>query len=240
MQKTRFRGFKLFHNHAAATGSMMRQIEEFPVFDLCGERPWVIDCGANIGITVFEWKTRWPQARIVCFEPDPTSFEILRRNIDANDIPGVECINAALADQAGTATLYGSFSANADTRGQSIDVHWGMRADGTQRSVRCVPLSDYLADREIGFLKMDIEGVEQSVLTEAFDHLSRVQTIHVEVHETRASRPYNSAAGVERLLLESGFVVEKTPRHPAHALPKHLADWQRRVEARQTQLIGWR
>ena len=106
MQKLNFRGFKLFHQNSEAAESMIRQIDQFPsFFTPTSERPWIIDCGANIGVSVLEWKTRWPQSRIVCFEPDPFAFSRLKMNVDRNDIPGIECLNLALADTDGTATL---------------------------------------------------------------------------------------------------------------------------------------
>ena len=93
MKKIKFRGFDLFHNNADAAESMIRQIDDFPsFFTPIGERPLIIDCGANIGVSVLEWKTRWPHAEIICFEPDPFASKILQMNVDKNDIPGIQCV----------------------------------------------------------------------------------------------------------------------------------------------------
>jgi FkbM family methyltransferase len=241
MQKRNFRGFKLFHQNSEATESMIRQIDQFPsFFSPTSERPWIIDCGANIGVSVLEWKTRWPQSQIVCFEPDPFAFQLLQTNVDRNDIPGIQCVNVALADIDGTATLYGDVASGGDARGNSIDASWGNRAGSVQTSVNCQRLSRYVADREVSFLKLDIEGAEERVLTEIAPHLGNVEAAYVEVHETDQNAPYNSAARIEQLLRDAGFVIETETRHDEHALPARLDSWRRAVGARQTQLLCWR
>lgn len=241
MQRMKFRGYKLFHANRDAAESMIRQIDEFPsFFTPSGDRPLIVDCGANIGVSVLEWKTRWPQCQILCFEPDPFAFEILQTNVDENDIPGVQCINAALSDHDGTVTLYGDISPSGDARGNSIDPAWADRGDSSQTTVACKRLSTYIADREVSFLKMDIEGAEQRVITEIADHLDRVQAIYVEVHETDDSIQHNSSAQIECLLADAGFTIEAESRYEEHALPAHLEQWQQSVNARQTELLCWR
>ncbi len=241
MQKMKFRGYQLFHDNRDATASMVRQTDDFPsFFTPVGDFPLIIDCGANIGVSVLEWKSRWPQSRVICFEPDPFAFALLRKNIDGNDIPGVECVNAAVSDCDGRATLYGDISRSADARGNSIDAAWGKRTGSEQTSVACTRLSPYLADREISFLKLDIEGAEERVLKEAAAYLGNVQAIYVEVHETDDSLSYNSQRRIRQLLAEAGFQIEAESRYDEHSLPAHLDSWRRSVNARQAQLIGWR
>ena len=241
MQKTKFRGFDLFHNNRDATESMIRQIDEFPsFFTPTGDRPLIIDCGANIGVSVLEWKTRWPHAQIICFEPDPFASEILLTNVDKNDIPGIECINAAVFDSDGVLDFYGDLAPNADARGNSLEPAWADRQGCSRTSVRCTRLSPYLADREVSFLKLDIEGAEQRVLHEIESSLARVHAMYVEVHETDANKDINSVEAIESILTNAGFTIEKEPRYSDHALPGHLDAWRRDVGAVLTQLLCWR
>lgn len=241
MQRMKFRGFKLFYENRSAAESMVRQIDEFPsFFTPTEERPLIVDCGANIGVSILEWKTRWPGSQVICFEPDPFAFKILHKNVEENDIPGVTCINAAVSDFDDTVTLYGDISAFGDARGNSIDAAWGKRMGSCQTSVVCKRLSRYIADRNVSFLKLDIEGAEQRVLMEIAGYLDRVQAIYVEVHETDASISYNSSAAIEHILRDAGFMIETERRYDKHALPEHLDSWQRSVGARQTQLLGYR
>ena len=105
---------------------MIRASDEFPsFFEPRDSEPLIIDCGANIGVSVLEWKTRWPMSRIICFEPDPDAFRLLTLNMERNDIPGVQCIHAAVADFDGETLLFGDMGPGADARGNSIQASWG-------------------------------------------------------------------------------------------------------------------
>ena len=42
------------------------------------KQPLILDCGSNIGMSILFFKMLYPGARIIGFEPDPDTFEILR------------------------------------------------------------------------------------------------------------------------------------------------------------------
>ncbi|KAA1262362.1 31-O-demethyl-FK506 methyltransferase FkbM [Rubripirellula obstinata] len=242
----KFRGFHLHHNNAAAAESMIRQIDEFPSFFTppeltpSRERPLIIDCGSNIGVTVLEWKFRWPMSEIICFEPDPVAFKMLDKNIEANDIPGIRCINKAVLDHNEDAEFFGDLSPGGDARGNSVDPAWAKRDGSTSTIVQSTRLTPYIADRDVAFLKLDIEGAEQRVITDIQPHLDRIAAIYIEVHETDDSVMRNSAAEIESIVTEAGFKVEHEQRDGERSLPRHLDQWQARVGATQTQLLCWR
>lgn len=220
---------------------MIRASDDFPSFFTPRNiQPLIVDGGANIGVSVLEWKSRWPMARVVCFEPDPDAFRLLEMNVQQNDIPGIECINAALSDCDGVTRLYGEFGKAADARGNSIAPQWGARPLSSSVEVKCCRLSPYLADQPVDFLKLDIEGAEQRVLAESKAQLSRIDAIYVEVHETEALREVNSAKAITEILQSAGFTLDREARFDAHALPAQLDRWRRQVAAKQTQLFAWR
>ena len=220
---------------------MIRQIDEFPsFFTPDDEQPTIIDCGANIGISVLEWKTRWPGSQIVCFEPDPRAFATLKKNIERNDVPGVQTINAAVSDQEGESLFFGDFSPGGDSRGNSIDPAWGDREMSSSVSVDCYKLSRYIEGNSIAFLKLDIEGAEQRVLFEIQEQLPLVDAIYVEVHETQKSTRYNSGRAIADLLQSTGFKIEIESRPSEHALPPHLDQWQAETKAQQSHILAWR
>ncbi len=220
---------------------MIRAIDEFPsFFTLQGDDPLIIDCGANIGISVLEWKTRWPMARVLCFEPDPDAFRLLQMNIDENDVPGVECVHAAVTDFDGSCTLFGNLGKGADARGNSIRQAWGARSGTSTVEVACRRLAPFVAARPVAFLKLDIEGAEQSVVHDVSPHLGNVDAMYVEVHETDELRPTNSTEQIVSMLSAAGFRIESESRFEPHALPASLDRWREQVNARQTQLLCWR
>ena len=220
---------------------MCREIDEFPAFFTpSGERPLIIDAGANIGVSMLEWKSRWPQCEIMCFEPDPHAFKLLQQNIDKNGLPGVTCHRVALSDHDGPARLHGAIGNGLDARGNSLSQGWGQR-DGTDFvEVECRRLSAFIGERQVSFLKLDVEGSEERVLNDIQAQLSQIEAIYVEVHETNLTTGENSSARIIALLTRAGFALEQEVRHAPHALPASLASWGRRVEARQTQLLCWR
>jgi FkbM family methyltransferase len=241
IQKTRFRGYELYYENETATHSMIRASDEFPsFFEPRESEPLIIDCGANIGISVLEWKTRWPMSRIICFEPDPDAFRLLSLNMESNDIPGVKCIHAAVADFDGKTLLFGDMGHGADARGNSIQPQWGEREASDSVEVRCCKLSPYLAKQEVSFLKMDIEGAEESVLRESFSQLHKVDALYVEVHETDEMMDQNSSDRIEKMLLDASFQMEKEMRFQPHSLPPDMNAWQQSVNANQTQFLAWR
>ena len=220
---------------------MIRASDDFPSFFTPREsEPLIIDCGANIGVSVLEWKTRWPMCRVICFEPDPDAFRLLSLNVERNDIPGVRCIQAAVADFDGETMLFGEMGHGADARGNSIHPEWGRREDSSSVQVDCRKLSPILAKQTVSFLKMDIEGAEERVLRESVHQLHRVDAIYVEVHETDDMLDQNSSHRIEELLASGEFHIEKETRYQPHALPPDLDDWRQRVNATQTQLLAWR
>ena len=48
--------------------------------------PIIIDCGANIGVSVVYFKKLFPKSKIIAFEPDPFLFKYLKKNIEKNGL----------------------------------------------------------------------------------------------------------------------------------------------------------
>jgi len=92
----------------------------------------------------------------------------------------------------------------------------------------------------VSFLKIDIEGAEESVLRESLSALQKVDALYVEVHETDEMMEQNSSDRIEKLLLESSFQIERESRFQPHSLPPDLNAWQQSVNANQTQFLAWR
>ena len=142
------------------------------------ESPFIIDCGANAGISILYFKKLYPQSRILAFEPDSSLMKILRENIIANKIEGVEPVEKAVwIDHAGVD--FGSDGAD----GGSVFLASNMIR------VPSVRLKDILLqEKEIDFLKMDIEGAEVEVLADCSVELKKVRNLFVEYHSW-ANRP---------------------------------------------------
>jgi FkbM family methyltransferase len=141
-------------------------------------RARIVDCGANIGISVLFFKTLHPDARVVAFEPDAAAYALLRRNVEDNGLRDVELHNAAVGARDGTLTLYSSADIPASPQAGGV-----ARPGMTEaRDVPMIALSGALAD--VALLKLDIEGAEHDVVAElaASGALQRVDRLVIEYH----------------------------------------------------------
>ncbi|SHL96074.1 FkbM family methyltransferase [Chitinophaga sp. CF418] len=53
------------------------------------DAPYIIDCGANIGLSILYFKWLYPKAKVLAFEPDGDNLVILQKNVESygmNDI----------------------------------------------------------------------------------------------------------------------------------------------------------
>jgi FkbM family methyltransferase len=177
--------------------------------------PRILDCGANIGMSVLYWKSIAPDAVITAFEADADIANVLASNLRAAESAhGVDIVQAAVCARHGTVEFVPD---GADSG------HIGP----TGVVVPAVRLRDYLTGK-IDLLKLDIEGAEVEVLLDCADVLHRVQRIVFE---------YHSIADRERRLgmllgaLEAaGFrVIIKTEHAPARPLIQTEGDSENRL-----------
>jgi FkbM family methyltransferase len=148
-------------------------------FDTATESPVIIDCGANIGLSVIRFKQCHPTARVIAFEPDPVIFEALRANIESFRLGGVELHNKAVWHLAGAVPFHGEGGASGRLP-KAGDI-------GPVVTVEAVRLRDYL-DGRIDLLKVDIEGAETAVFRDCADRLDSVERLFVEYHSHKNER----------------------------------------------------
>ena len=148
----------------------------------------VLDCGANIGVTVqvaLEAKAR----TIVAIEPAPENLECLRRNFAAEIESGkVILVEKGVWDKDDTLTL------NVDPHNSAAD-SVVMKPEGAEGTVK-VPLTTVdkivaeLKLDKVDYIKMDIEGAEPNALRGARDTIAKykprlsIASYHVGTHST--------------------------------------------------------
>ena len=74
--------------------------EEY-VFEASTNAPRIIDCGANIGMSILLFKYLYPNSVIVAFEPNPYAFSLLQKNVKQNQLMGVQLYNIGLSNNNG-------------------------------------------------------------------------------------------------------------------------------------------
>jgi FkbM family methyltransferase len=173
-----------------------------------GESPYIIDGGANIGLSVAYFKRAFPRSRIKAYEADRKIFEVLQRNVAALNLSGVELFNQALWSSAGCL----NFVQEGADAGRIADA----RDPAATCAVEAVPLAPLLTE-PVDLLKLDIEGAEFEVLRSCRTQLSRVKRAFVEYHSF-ADRP-QCLPQLLQLLADAGFRLNITSpsvfrRHP--------------------------
>lgn len=160
---------------AASYVSMKNEIfvNEIYKFKTENDSPRILDCGANIGMGVIYFKTKYPRARITAFEPDKSLCSVLRENLARYGIADVQIEEKALWEAEGKI----SFNSEGADSGR---IH-ALSERREVLQVETVLLSSYLHE-QIDFLKIDIEGAEYQVLKECEGSLKNVKNIFVEYH----------------------------------------------------------
>jgi FkbM family methyltransferase len=126
-----------------------------------------VDCGANVGLwSLVAAGCVGSTGRVTAFEPNPSAYERLTRNLVASGPIGrrVGAFNVAVASQSGRVSFETGTHHNL---GRIV-----ADAPAGTMSVSAVPLDEHLADTPVRVLKLDIEGGEAAALRGACRTLS--------------------------------------------------------------------
>lgn len=170
-----FEGLKIYSHNKACIERAFEQIFTRHVYNFNSktEEPFIIDAGANIGMAVLYWKKRYPKAKIIAFEPSREAYKSLVKNVEANNLKDVICIDKALSNTNGTQ----KFTTNEVISGSLI-----LEKDlANNYDVETTTLGEYLKD-EVDFLKIDIEGAEKLIYDDVKTNIHNLNHVFLEYH----------------------------------------------------------
>jgi FkbM family methyltransferase len=158
------------------------------------ETDTILDVGAHIGVFSVFAARLVPRGVVHALEPGAENFELLRKNLVVNEVGNSVAHRLALGGTTGTVRLYHA----PGSVGHSLYLNPGWAAVPTEpRSTQMHPkegfeevssqvLEEFLMEneiREVGYMKMNIEGAEYDVLLEApVRVLQAVRFMQVELH----------------------------------------------------------
>lgn len=166
--------------------------EQYAGADLNSPR-LILDLGSNIGASIAFFHARYPQARIIGLEPDPSTFARLAQSV--GHLPLVEIYPWAVADLSGRLPF------------QPARQSWASALagdpDGGSIEVQALSLRDLLRRLDVArvdLLKVDVEGAEWRLFEDPAS-LAACDTVVGELHldgpgETKA-RALQALSGFE-------------------------------------------
>lgn len=173
------------------------------------DTPHIIDGGAHMGMAIYYFKSRFPNARITAFEPHPELHALAAENVARNVWEDVEVLPLALAGTRREATFH--ISESWSMAGSLLERRASLGDAVRDVTVQCVPLSDYLRE-PVDFLKLDIEGAEDEVLEESAPWLHNVANIFCEFHQG-AGLSSGRLARILAVLEQANFDVQVGKSH---------------------------
>lgn len=166
------RGQQIYYNNGVELLHSLREIyvEEIYKMKLNSPAPYVLDCGANIGLSVIYLKRQFPNASIIAFEPDEANFQLLKMN--TQNLNGVKLVQEAIWKE--NAIL--EFEGGGTLSSKIVD-------SGSPQTVKvkAARLKDYL-QQPVDFLKLDIEGAEYEVIKDCANDIGKVNNLFIEYH----------------------------------------------------------
>ncbi len=150
----------------------------------------IIDCGANVGMFSLYAKNKFPDARLICIEPDKSNFEVLQKNLSAYSDVSLE--NAGLWNRETGLRIHDKYEMG----------NWAMVVEETDdqpdlHAISMDRLMSKYALQRIDILKIDIETSEKSVFAAGYENwLPKVKMIIIELHdwmEPGCAKPFFAA-----------------------------------------------
>lgn len=170
----------------------------------------IIDIGAHIGLfSACSSQLTGPLGKIICFEPTPGTFSILKNTLRLNHCDNVIARQAAVSDKEGTATFYVSHTAGCNSNslvknksGNELSVY----------DVQLVTVDSIVAEYAIhpSLIKIDTEGAELDVLQGGMSTFRKYKPIIIlGLHPDFISQKGDSLEQIWDLLHQSGYKVKE-------------------------------
>lgn len=189
-------GTPFFYHHGKAFYETYQEIFEQNIYSFLPktDTPLIIDCGANIGLSLLFFIKQYPKAKIIAFEPDQSVLSYLKKNLNCNKLDKVELHEKAVWDSVTELKFYTD-----NGMGGRVETAYKNQEAVTIETVR---LRDFLKS-PVAMLKIDIEGAEYTVLKDCEDVLTNVSNLFVEYHSFNNEEQHLD--DILAILKKSGF-----------------------------------
>lgn len=191
--------------------NFVHNIYDFEYEKFLPEVSYILDLGANIGLSSLYFQMRFQNAQIICVEPVQENIEILKQNAYINNFSW-EVEKAAIQAKQAEVILYPNEWWSSSTVTKSVankrESHTGRfehKLKLTPKKIKGLTVSNILDKYQIAtadILKMDIEGAEEQCILDSPQWLRRVKVLIIEIHEKYVNRNKITTA-----LAKNGFTM---------------------------------
>lgn len=165
-------------------------------FKTNSSNPIIIDCGANMGLSVLYFSKKYPKAEIIAFEPDEAVLPFLEKNLRFQNINNIKLYKKAVWTEEAELKFY-------TDKGLGGRIGVGYK-NQTPKIIKSIRLRDFLAKHVlIDLLKIDIEGSEYAVIQDCEDLLFNVNHIFIEYHSVNTEEQH--LEDILNILKRQGF-----------------------------------
>lgn len=188
---------------------------------------FIFDIGCCEGLDAIKYSRLFPNSKIYCFEPIPSNNDLIKINIDKNNIANVFLFQTALSDVIGEAEFHVS---DGEPEGKNVD-NWrfGNKSSSLLPPKKAKEFFPWLKFENktivptdtifnfcktnniprIDFIHMDVQGAELMVLNGASDFISNIGLIWMEVEAIELYEKQPLKNEVETFMKKNNFVKWK-------------------------------
>jgi len=142
----------------------------------------VVDVGAHIG--AFSVMVANVSARVLSFEPEPSNFQMLKKNVELNSLTNISIFEMAVSGVSGDQRL--AVYEDGSTGTHSLYRTGERGAAVVERRVKAISIAEIIENEglsRIDFLKLDCEGAEHDILrTMSPNTAAKITHMAMETH----------------------------------------------------------
>lgn len=144
----------------------------------------VVDIGAHKGYFTVYASSRASQGKIFAFEPFPSNYKLLKKNLEINNCKNVKCYQLGIGGDKAKKRLYlGTNMGQGNSILKNQFNNFGKCKVIDISAIRLQDIFTYCKIDHIDFLKMDIEGAEYEIFLHTPSNIfSKIKFISMEYH----------------------------------------------------------
>lgn len=140
--------------------------------------PLIIDCGGNIGLSACYFSYDFPEAQIICLEPEASNFQAAKKNTTGHE--AIELLNGAIGSEIGFADISNPNVSNYRA--------FRVKETGNKHGIPIYTVNQLLSKYDMSFstpfiIKIDIEGFEENLFSKNTEWISAFPLIIIELHD---------------------------------------------------------